>query len=76
MTFCLGKNCSIGLLCVSFINISQFLWRNDAFVNVYQFCMCPSFPFGVESGTRYVIVLIPDHCLSLFTLHLHDYEIA
>ena len=37
MTTCLEKSFSISLLCVSF-------------VNVYQFCVCPSFPFGIEGG--------------------------
>ena len=30
-----------------------------------KICVCPSFPFGIESGTWDVIVLIPDHCLSI-----------
>ena len=29
-------------------------------------CVCPSFPFGFEDGMRDVIVLIPDHCLSVY----------
>ena len=28
--------------------------------------MCPSFPFGIEGGMWDVIVLIPDHCLSIY----------
>ena len=28
--------------------------------------MCPSFLFGIEGGIWYVIVLIPDHCLSIY----------
>ena len=28
--------------------------------------MCPSFPFSTEGGTWDVIVLIPDHCLSIY----------
>ena len=28
--------------------------------------MCPSFPFGYEGGILDVIVLIPDHCLSIY----------
>ena len=39
MTTCLGKSCSFGLLCVSF-------------VDVYQFLLCPSFPFDFEVGCR------------------------
>ena len=34
-----------------------------AFVN---FRVCPSFPFGVEVGMWDVIILIPDHCLSIY----------
>ena len=30
-----------------------------------KFCVCPSLPFGIESLIRDVIVLIPDHCLSI-----------
>ena len=55
MTICLGKSCSfdsVNCVCLS--------W---AFV---KFCVCPSFPFGIESGMWYVIVLIPDHCLSIY----------
>ena len=53
MTTCLGKCCSFGLLLVSF-------------VNVYQFCVCPSFPFGFKGGMWDMIVLVPDHCLSIY----------
>ena len=28
--------------------------------------LCPSFPFGIEGGKCYLIVLIPDHCLSIY----------
>ena len=28
--------------------------------------MCASFPFGFEDGMCYMIVLIPDHCLSIY----------
>ena len=30
-----------------------------------EFCVCPSFPFGIAGGMWVVIVLIPDHCLSI-----------
>ena len=53
MTTCLGKSCSFGVLCVS-------SW---AFVKVR---VCPSFPFDIEGRTWVVIVLIPDHCLSIY----------
>ena len=57
MTTCLGKSCLFSLLGVSF-------------VNVYQLYVCPSFPFGIEGGIWDVIVFIPDHCLSLYTLQI------
>ena len=53
MTICLGKSCTIGLLCVYFMN-------------VYEICVCASFPFGFEGGMWDLIVLIPDHCLSIY----------
>ena len=31
-----------------------------------KFCVCPSFPFGIEGGIWNVMVLIPDHCLSIY----------
>ena len=31
--------------------------------------MCPSFPFGIEGVMWDVIVLIPDHCLSIYFLY-------
>ena len=53
MTICLGKSCSFGLLYVSFVGVGQIL--------------CVSFfPFGIEGGMWDVIVLIPDHCLSIY----------
>ena len=54
MATCLGKSCLFGLLCVSFVNVYQLL------------CVCPSFPFGIEGGMWDLIVLIPDHCLSIY----------
>ena len=52
MTTCLGKSCSFGKLCLS--------WA------LVKFYVCPSFPFGIEGGMWDVIVLIPDHCLSIY----------
>ena len=31
-----------------------------------KFCVCPSFPFGIEGGMWDVIVFIPDHYLSIY----------
>ena len=31
-----------------------------------KFCVCPFFPFGIEGGMWDVIVLISDHCLSIY----------
>ena len=52
---CLGKSCSFGLLCVSFVNVINFF-------------LCPSFPFGTEGGMWDVIVLFSDHCLSIYSV--------
>ena len=52
MIICLGKRCSFGLLCVSF-------------VIVYQ-SVCASLPFCFEGGMWDLIVVIPDHCLSIY----------
>ena len=32
-----------------------------------NFCVCPSFPFSIEGGMWDVIVLIPDHCLCIYS---------
>ena len=53
MPTCLGKSCSFGLLCVSFVKFIKF-------------SVCPSFPFGIEGGVCDVIILIPDHSLSIY----------
>ena len=34
-----------------------------------KFCVCPSFPFGIESRMWVVVILIPDHCLSVYYLY-------
>ena len=54
MITCLGKSCSFGLLCVFFEGVCQLLHVSS------------SFPFGIESRMWPVIVLIPDHCLSIY----------
>ena len=54
MTACLGKSCSFGLLCVSFVGVCKIL------------CVCPSFPFGIDGRMWDVIVLIPGRCLSIY----------
>ena len=33
-----------------------------------EFCVCPSFLFGIEGRMWDVIVLISDHCLSIYFL--------
>ena len=37
-----------------------------------NFCVCPSFSFGIEGGMWDVIVLIPDHCLSIYFKHVDN----
>ena len=53
MTTCLGKSCLFEQLYVSFVGVGQIL------------CVS-SFPFRIEGGMWDVIVLIPDHCLSIY----------
>ena len=57
MTICLGKRSSLGLMCVSFMN----------FIN-----LCSSFPFSFDGGLWNLIVLIPDHSLSIYFSCLSD----
>ena len=45
------------VICTCFVGVGQIL------------CVCPSFPFGIEGGMWGVIVLIPDHCLSIYFEH-------
>ena len=35
-------------------------------MNVFQIYVYVSLPFGFEGGMWYLIVLIPDHCLSVY----------
>ena len=53
MTTCLGKSCSFGLLCLSFVKVYQFLCLSF-------FLVC------IEDRMWDLIVLIPDHCFSIF----------
>ena len=34
-----------------------------------KFCVCPSFPYGIEGGMWDVVVLISDYCLSIYFAH-------
>ena len=56
MTACLGKSYSFCLLYLSFVN-----------VNLSFLCVL-FFPFGFEGGMWDLIVLIPDHCPSIYFL--------
>ena len=53
MTTRLGRSCSFGLLCVYVVGVCQI-------------CVYPSYPFGIEGRMWVVIVLIPDHNLSIY----------
>ena len=53
MTTYLGKSCSFAILYVSFMNVYQF----------FSVCL---FPFRFEGGMLDLVVLIPDHCLSIY----------
>ena len=58
MTTCLGKSCSFGLLC-------------ESFVNVFQMYVFISFPFGFGGGMWDLIILISDHCISIYFTSYH-----
>ena len=49
---------------VLFVNCACLSW---AYVK-FSVCQISSFPFGIEGGMWDVIVLIPDHCLSIYFL--------
>ena len=53
----LGESCSFGLLCMSFVGVCQIR-------------VCSSFPFGIEGRMCVVIVLIPDHCFSIYFAYI------
>ena len=52
MTTCLGKSCSFGLPQVPIVNGCQFMYLVIS-------------PFGFEDKMCDLIVLVPDHCLSI-----------
>ena len=60
------------LLLFSIKNINHHLFGKQLFiwftVRVFRVSIfvCPSFPFGLLGGMWDVIVLIPDHCLSIY----------
>ena len=56
MITCLGR-------AVHSVNCTCLSWA------LVKFCVCPSFPFGIEGGMWDVIVLIPDHRLSIYLLY-------
>ena len=51
MTTSLGKSCSFGELCVSFLNVYRFV------------CVCAFFLFSFEGRMWDLIVLVSDSCL-------------
>ena len=53
MASCVGKSCSFGILGVFFVNDYRFLPVTFPF-------------FGVYGGLWDLIVLFPDHCLSIY----------
>ena len=58
MTACLEKGCSFGLLFVFFFFFFFFFFL----------FVCASFSFCFEGRMWDLIVLIPDHCLSIYFL--------
>ena len=53
---------------VHMVNCACLSWA------LVKFCVCPSFPFGVEGGMWDVIVLIPDHCLYIYFAMLIEFK--
>lgn len=37
--------------------------------NKVFFCLCPTFPFGIEVSMWEVMVFIPDHCLTIYFVY-------
>ena len=50
---------------VHLVNCTCLSWE------LVKFCVCPSFPYGIEGGMWDLIVLIPDHCLSDHCLSIY-----
>ena len=72
-TICLGKSCSVGLLCVPFVDVYQSLCVLLSYLVLRMACgrlsisVCSSSPFGFEGGMWDLIVLIPGHkCISIY----------
>ena len=63
MTTCLRKSCSFGLLSVSFVNF-------------YEFVFVLLSLFGFEGGLWDLIVLMPDHCLSVYFVNYKLMELS
>ena len=68
MNKCMRMSCSFGLPCVSFVKAYHFVCVVCACLSwaLVKFCTCASFSFGIKGGMWDVIVLIPDHCLSIY----------
>ena len=47
----------------------RYLFQFVSWVNYGQFVCCASFPFDFEGG-KWVIVLVPGHCLKLLIIAL------
>ena len=63
MTTCLRKSCSVGLMCMPFVNFCQVIKYN-------------SIPLCVYGGIWNLIVSVPDHRLSFyFKLHSTHYTL-
>ena len=68
----IGKKRCYG--CFSLRQLNDHLFRKELFIRFTErflyvrlsLCVCASFLFGFESGMWDLIVLIPDHCLSIY----------
>ena len=52
----------------------MILFTLHVFVENLRICLYASFSFGFEGGMWHVIVLIPDHCLSIYFQSLPAYH--
>ena len=59
MTTCLGESCSFGSLCMSFVNVYQFVCV----------CVCVSFSFGFEGRIRDLIVHVLIHYILCYSIN-------
>ena len=69
MTTCLGKSCSFGLLCMTYVNVYEFVCVLLSLLvlrvgcgNLIILILDHCFSVYLEGRMWYLIVLIPTHC--------------